>query len=100
MRTSLLVRLQAKCFVAPGVYREGGLSSTASWIRGRWRCLSGLTGNCHGPFLGEGAAETPSPYPTKGEKEKVAFLSKPNLVNKLLERKPPDHVNKPLGGIK
>jgi transposase-like protein len=33
----------------------------------RLRGLSGLTPKCHGPFLGEGAAATPPPYPTKGQ---------------------------------
>ena len=53
--------------VAPNVYREVHKCSPCERVQlsGRLRCSSGLTGNRHEPFLGEGAAATSPPYPTQ-----------------------------------
>jgi hypothetical protein len=53
--------------MTPSVYREG--EASADWPNrvppeGRLRCLSGLTGNCHEPFLGGGEPAMAPCYPT------------------------------------
>jgi hypothetical protein len=36
-----------------------------------------MTGNCHVPFLGEGVAATPPPYPARMEKDAAGFPQGP-----------------------
>lgn len=59
----------------PSVYREG--EASVGWLNrvppeGRLRCLSGLTGNCHEPFLGGGEPAMAPCYPTRARESSVS----------------------------
>ena len=52
--------------------------------------MSGLPGNWHGPFLGEGAAATPPPYPTTLSLPSLSFSPvslSPSLLVSLFEKR-------------
>src|SRR5262245_44681792 len=53
-------RLQARIVKATPIRGETAL------LAERWKGLSGMKGNFHVPFLGEGMAVTSSPYPAAG----------------------------------